>query len=163
MVDLYKKFVTKNVLPLFEETEFAVQKEPNFRVCFPDNTAIGETGKEQSDKIGLHKDSDYGHPTGEINFIVALTDIFDSNGLFFETFPKSNKFVPLKMGYGQFFQFYGNQCRHYNLLNVTKNTRVSLDFRVVPMSVYDEFNLEKSVHSGRKFVIGDYYVKMIAE
>jgi hypothetical protein len=37
--------------------------------------------------IGLHTDAEYGHQRGEMNFALALTPIFGTNGLFIESEP----------------------------------------------------------------------------
>lgn len=48
VVEMYNRFVKAKVLPLFDEKEFAVQKEPNFRVSIPENTAIGKNPYPES-------------------------------------------------------------------------------------------------------------------
>jgi hypothetical protein len=53
-------------------------------------------------------------------------------------------------------QFYGNQCFHYNRVNRGGRTRVSFDFRVIPLSEYrDDVDVKCSVQSSRRFTIGD--------
>jgi hypothetical protein len=56
------------------------------------------------------------------------------------------------------FRFYGNKCWHYNNINDTDATRVSVDFRIIPESMWD-YSSEKgaSVKSAMKFDIGSYY------
>lgn len=63
------------------------------------------------------------------------------------------------MEYGQIFRFYGNMCWHYNEVNDTGATRVSVDFRVIPESKwnYEAKRDGASVKSGLKFEIGSYY------
>lgn len=167
----YHEFVYNEVLPLFKEKRFAVQKEPTFRVSMPNNTAVGKTRQDFEDeanlseksvkeeRIGIHCDGQYKHPSGEINFFLGFTDVFDTNGMYFESSPGSDDFQPVNLKYGQIFHFYGNKCRHYNKRNKTGQTRVSVDFRVIPMSQYDQAEQQEkaSVHSKRRFVLGEYY------
>ena len=61
-----------------------------------------------------------------------------------------------EMNVGEFAIFNGNKCRHGNKPNRTEQTRVSLDFRVLPIDRYDE-NTEKTSYYGNKFVDGSYY------
>jgi hypothetical protein len=64
------------------------------------------------------------------------------------------------MDYGQVFRFYGNKCWHYNNLNDTGSTRVSVDFRIIPESRWDYSSSSDkgaSVKSAMKFDIGSYY------
>jgi len=164
MIDLYQKFVKDIVLPIFncEDNEFVVQKEPSFRVCPPKNTALGFRPNmgDPEDKIGIHCDGDYGHPENEINFMLTFGNQYGNNSCYVETSPYSNNFVALEMKYGEFIAFYGNRCRHFNRINDTGISRVSIDFRVMPLSKYDSNCEKESLHSKRKFLIGDYYVKM---
>lgn len=171
VIKRYQRFVRNEVLPLFKEKSFAVQKEPNFRISMPHNTAIGKKVSEENpietnkgkEKVGIHSDSMYGHPPGEINFIIGLTPVHGTNGLQFELKPNEGEFKSVEMDYGQFFQFYGNKCRHFNYVNDTEDTRISFDFRVIPMSQYDPNYTSESVHSKRKFLIGDYFEQVDLE
>lgn len=163
-IDLYYKFVKEQVLPLFkvETNEFVVQKDPCFRICLPNNTALGKrtTIEESNDKIGMHTDGEYGHPPGEINFMVSFGYQRESNSCYIETKVESNEFKPIEMNYGEFYSFYGNKLRHHNKTNITGEARVSIDFRVIPMTHYQEENAEVSLHGKRPFLIGGYYVRM---
>ena len=71
MNELYDNFVKNIILPYLNLNEALVQVYPTFRVQLPDNVAI----------CVEHYDSDekHNHPTGEINFIIALTDMFETN------------------------------------------------------------------------------------
>lgn len=42
--------------------------------------------------IGLHTDGEYGHQPGEMNFTLALTPFYGSNGLYVETEPGRGDF-----------------------------------------------------------------------
>ena len=161
MIILYQHFIKEVVLPLIncEDTEFVIQKEPSFRIHLPNNTALGYRPNrgDPDDKIGLHCDGDYGHQITEINFMLTFGPQFGNNSCYVETSPGNAIFVPLEMNYGEFISFYGNQCRHYNKRNDTNISRVSIDFRIIPLSKYDPNCNNISLHSKRKFLIGDYY------
>jgi hypothetical protein len=161
--ELYYKFIKEEIFPLFpiEIEEFVVQKDPSVRFCLPNNTSIGIRNGEDfnSEMIGCHCDTEFGHPPGELNFILSFTDMFNENSVYYESEPNKGDFTPIKMSYGSFFHFWGNKCRHYNKINKTGKSRLSYDFRIMPLSSYDEYFSKPSYH-GRKFIIGDYYIKM---
>jgi len=162
LLDTYYNFIREVVLPLFDEEELVVQKDPSFRIHLPNNTAIGyrPNMNDPVDMIGLHCDGDYGHPEGEINFMLTFSGQYGNNTCFVETFPESNIFEPIEMKYGEFASFNGNKCRHFNKRNDTGICRVSIDFRVIPKSKYNCNYKEISLHGKRKFLIGDYYIVM---
>jgi hypothetical protein len=156
MIDIYDNFIVNNILPIFKE-DIVVQKEPSFRICLPDNTALGKcTTDTDKNIIGLHCDGDYNHPPEEINFMLSITGQEGTNSCYIESQPNKGDFFPVKMNQGEYVSFYGNKCRHYNMLNDTGKTRISIDFRVIPLSKYKETD-SVAVHSNRKFAIGDYY------
>jgi hypothetical protein len=160
MVELYHSFLTTWLLPQLEEDEYIVQKEPSFRIHIPNNTALGKRGDEADDeKIGMHCDGDYNHPSTEVNYMLTVTGQTDTNSCYVETEPGKGDFHPINIRYGEVFRFYGNQCRHYNMRNITNNTRISFDFRVIPGSQYKE-ETAAAIHSGRKFVVGEYYMRL---
>ena len=163
IIDIYNKFIQNCILPLFKDTTLIVQKEPSFRIHLPNNTALGKRSDQGDDvRIGLHCDSWYNHPKEEINFILTITGQEDTNSCYIETQPKSNIFFPLKIQKGEFISFYGNKCLHYNMLNTTGKTRISLDFRVIPGSIYKD-SLDEAIHSKRKFIVGEYYTVFKSE
>lgn len=157
VVALYITFLKENILPLFNEDTLVVQKEPSFRVCLPNNTALGKRNDQpDTEIIGIHCDNDYGHPVEEINFMLSITGQEESNSCYIETVPNKGDFFPLNIPKGSFVSFNGNTCRHYNMKNITGKTRVSFDFRVIPFSHYKESE-HLAIHSKRSFKIGDYY------
>jgi hypothetical protein len=171
LVEVYRRFVKESVLPFLAdetgETEFLVQREPSVRVHLPNNTALGKRTGEAAGKdrpIGMHCDADYNHPANEINFILTLTGQAGTNSFYVESAPGKGDFVPVELKYGELFRFYGNRCRHYNRVNQTGDTRISLDFRVIPGTVVHPAAARASataaaVHSGRPFSaeVGGYY------
>jgi hypothetical protein len=160
--DYYYDFVRSYIFPLFpEETTLVVQKDPGFRVCPVDNTALGiREGENPDGPIGMHTDGEYNHPPEEVNFIVAVTEMWDTNSVYFESEPGKGDFSPLHLRRNEFVKIYANKLRHYNLRNNSGQTRVSLDFRVIPFSKYNPDYEKASVHGGRKMLIGDYFIRM---
>jgi hypothetical protein len=160
MVELYQRFLQTWLLPQLEEDEYIVQKEPSFRIHIPNNTALGKRGDEKDEEqIGLHCDADYNHPSGEVNYMLTVTGQSDTNSCYIESEPGKGDFHPIAIAYGEVFRFYGNKCRHYNKRNISQNTRISFDFRVIPASKYEEEGTV-AIHSGRKFTVGEYYIRM---
>lgn len=78
-----------------------------------------------------HRDMEYGHQVGEINFWMPLTDYHvTQTTLWVESKPDCNDFQPLNINYGIIAMFHGSLCRHYAPINKSEYTRVSLDFRI---------------------------------
>lgn len=159
--DIYYNFVKNEIGKLFPNEEYLiVQKDPCFRVCTPNNTALGIKSEDSNNIIGLHSDSDYNHPSTEVNYIIAITEMWNSNSVWIETSPMKGDFAPITLRWNEYLQFYGNKLRHHNVKNISGQSRVSLDFRVIPFSKYDDTYEKESVHGKRKFLIGDYFIKM---
>ena len=126
---MYKDFAKEILLPFLGLNEALLQIYPNFRVQFPENKAI-TTSHYDSDT--LHK-----HPYGEINFIIALTDMYDTNTIWTEKHCRRKDFVPLEQKAGDCICFAGNTYTHFNKLNKTGKTRVSFDLRILPLNYYN--------------------------
>lgn len=123
------------------------QKWPTFRVHLPNNLAVG----------AWHTDSEFNHPDGEINFLLPITRMFESNTIITESEPGLKDFKQIELEPGEVFMFNGNKCTHGNLPNRTGKTRVSLDFRVLKRSDYKASD-QTSITTGTKFILGEYYV-----
>jgi len=149
MQDEYNKFIQETVLPYLGLSEALVQKFPTLRIQLPDNVAI----------VVKHFDSDeqHKHPTGEINFISAFTDMYDTNTVMVEKMPRLEEYEPILLKAGETISFNGNKCSHYNQINKTGKTRISWDFRVLPLNYYDKNNELTSVTTNTKYVEGGYY------
>ncbi len=160
MIQLYHRFLQDWLLPQLEEDEYIVQKEPSFRIHIPNNTALGKRGDEEDEeRIGMHCDADYNHPASEMNYMLTITGQSDTNSCYTESEPGKGDFHPINIEYGEVFRFYGNRCRHFNKRNSSNATRISLDFRIIPASQYEEQDAV-AIHSGRKFTVGGYYMRM---
>lgn len=143
---LYRRFVDEVVGPLIAEP-FCFQSIPTFRVHLPGNVAVGE----------FHRDADYNHPEGEINFWVPFTEAYESNTVWIEKTLGSGEYAPAPpLSPGQFLIFDAVRWRHGNVANDTGATRVSFDFRCIPLSQYNEVEA-RSVNTNQKLTIGDYF------
>jgi len=143
---LYERFIIDVIASLFDE-DFLYQKFPTFRVHLQGNIAVG----------AFHNDADFGHPNGEINYIIPLTDSDDTATVWVESEPGKEDFKPIPMRVGELIQFDGNHLTHGNKKNETGCTRVSMDFRVLPISKYNPENETESVTRRTKFQEGAYY------
>ena len=71
--------------------KLVVQKTPNIRFHLQYNSNIGKRQTDPSDDIiGLHYDNEFNHPIEEYNIILSVTDMFDTNSLYYENHPNSN-------------------------------------------------------------------------
>ena len=143
----YKNFIKNEIAVLFDE-EIIYQYMPSFRIHLPRDQAIH---KWHYDSDPLHR-----HPDWEINCQIALTEMYDTQATWVEPIPGLKDFVPMNMNYGEFYLFNGNKCTHGNKINETDKTRVSFDFRIMPLSRYVDVKRE-SVTANKKFTIGEYY------
>jgi hypothetical protein len=149
--DEYAKYINDVILPYLGLEEALVQTFPSFRVQLPNNVAI----------VVNHYDSDeqHQHPTGEINFIYALTDMYDTNTVQVEKSPRMEIYDPILLKAGETICFNGNKCKHHNIINETGKTRVSWDFRVLPLNYYVENNTGLSASTNKKYIEGSYYTR----
>lgn len=160
-METYKKFIDENIRPLFpNEKSLVIQKTPNLRISFPNLTAIGKYKNDTHGIIGLHCDSDFGHFHKEINVIVPLTKMFDTNSIYYEPFVDSNidlnKYNHIELDETEFGLIYLNKLKHYNRQNQTGLTRMSFDLRVIP---YSEYSKNIDFFKNTKFELGNYFIK----
>ena len=88
--------------------------------------------------IQRHRDAQYGHQAGELNFWMPLSPLARTNTtLWVESAPDADDFHPLLVDVGQIGVFHGTSCRHYVPPNASRFTRVSLDFRVGVEGCFD--------------------------
>jgi hypothetical protein len=140
----YEALIDEIIAPIVSEP-FCFQMVPTFRVHLPDNVAVGE----------FHRDADYAHLAGEQNFWLPLTAAWDTNSVWIED-PETTRLWAVSAFPGQIVQFDALNLMHGNLLNDTGSTRVSFDFRCIPLRVYVPKG-GTSVNVGRRLEIGDYY------
>jgi len=147
--ETYTNFIANFVRPYVDE-DIIYQKWPTFRVHLPNNLAVG----------AWHTDAEFNHPEGEINFILPITRMFESNTVITESEPGLRDFKQVELEPGELFVFNGNKCMHGNLPNKTGSTRISLDFRVLKKSDYSSEKNKSSITTNTKFVVGEYYERL---
>lgn len=144
----YDKLIKDFIRPLYTE-QIVYQKKPTFRIHMPGNVAVGE----------FHKDKDYSHSSNELNYWLPFTKAFDTNTVWIESEENKKDFKPYELEYGQILVFQGAILEHGNKPNQTDVSRVSIDFRVMPFSLYDEKEqlAKKSTHLSIPMTIDNYY------
>jgi hypothetical protein len=131
---------------------FIYQKLPTLRLHFDNNWATPEFHVDTQDG--------YFHPHGEINFIVPVTECFGNNSVWIESEPSKGDYHPVKMQPGDLLSFSGGTCKHGNKMNDTSKSRISFDFRIMPLSKYDPTFSKSSATRSTKFIIGEYYKEL---
>ena len=152
--EIYTKFASEVLLPYLGLEEALVQKFPTYRIQLPNNRAV----------VIKHHDSDelHRHPKGEINFIYALTDMFATNSIQVEKTARMGNFETINLKQGECLSFNGNLCDHYNDINKTGQSRMSFDFRILPLNYYDPEYSKDSVTKKVKYIDRGYYKRIKA-
>jgi len=151
--------LTERILPYvvaeLGDTELWIQQSPTLRIDPIGCKAIRLTHTDS--------DPDHRHPVGELNFVFALTDMFDTNTIWCETEPGKRDFQPLNAKQGTLFRFPGNSHLHTNKKNTTDRSRLSFDFRIITAQRGNQWLEQQqasdvvSFTQGLKFVPGGYY------
>ncbi len=143
---VYYSFIKDIVAPRYNE-DILFQRFPTFRCHLPGNVAVG----------AFHNDAEFNHPENEVNYILPINNADSSASVWVESVPGEKDFRPIVMRAGELIEFDGNKLTHGNKVNITGKTRVSIDFRVLPLSAYKEGDPKESVTRKTKFKIGEYY------
>ena len=149
-LDKYQSFINEYVRPLYSD-RIVVQKKPTFRICYPNNIAVGEYHKDK-----WYRDGEWAEQVKELNFFLPFTDAFDTNTIWVESEEDKKDFAPMNCKYGEFIQWDGPNLLHGNKLNETGKTRISIDFRVIEYKNYLPSE-HGSINLKKKFKIGEYY------
>lgn len=160
--DMYINFIQNIIKPTYypDETHLVIQKTPNIRLHLPNCTNIGKRPTDPNEHIiGVHKDVEFGHSENEMNYILPITKMYDTNSLYFENGLDTTfeDFSNLKLDTNEYAQLYLNQLRHYNKINTTNKTRISMDFRIIPFSKYKETQ-NKTETCKMHLTIGNYFI-----
>ena len=139
----YRRFVQFLQRPIGQSLIF--QRKPTFRIHLPGNLSVGD----------YHRDSDYGHPLEEINIWVPVTQAKNTATIWIESECGKNDFHPVELNNGEFLIF-DSALRHGNEINSEGYTRVSMDFRVIPKSLYTDSE-RLTANRGHKLSLGHYY------
>ena len=153
ILDLYDKFVLNIIRPLYDE-EIVYQKIPTFRVHLSGNIAVGEYHKDKSYRKGGWSDL-----VKEMNYYLPFTNTNDENTIWVESKEDKSDFSPMNLKYGECMQWDGMNMTHGNKINRSKDTRVSVDFRIIDENNYVPSQYG-SINTKTPFSIGGYYEKM---
>ena len=145
---LYTKFVN-HLKERFGYEEIIYQKIPTFRVHLVENLGVGE----------WHRDRTYNHGVSEVNFWLPFTDTYDTNTIWSESKEGMEDFRSYDVKYGEVLIFDGANLLHGNKINKTKDTRVSIDFRLVDPHRFVS-NDGKSINGITSFTVGGYFEKL---
>lgn len=144
----FKDFIYYISSEIFKE-DLVYQRRPTLRIQFPNNKAVG----------GFHRDREYNHPIEEVNIWVPLTPAFNTNTIWIESEFDKEDYSPMNLNFGQGVIF-DSGLKHGNKVNVENLTRLSFDFRVIPLSKWMEIKNENSKYSRDqhlKFELNEYY------
>jgi len=147
--DIYKNLIKDVIKENFNEM-ILYQTKPTLRIHIVGNWATPE----------FHCDSQpgYNHPKGEVNFIIPITKCYGSNAVWCESEPDKKDYKPMEGKYGEIISFNGNILKHGNKINNETDSRISFDFRILPISKYNPKNHKfTSGTRNLKFEIGSYY------
>mgnify|MGYP001227212261 CR=1 FL=1 len=142
---IYRRFIENEIRPLFDES-IIYQKIPTFRTQVPNNLGVAE----------WHRDSDYSHFRGEMNIFLPLTRAHDTATVWTESAEGREDYAPLNADPGEFYVWLGSVWNHGNKMNDTGVSRVSIDFRVMPLAQYKETDNVSTTYK-MKMTIGEYF------
>ena len=151
--EIYTDFIREIIFQLFSEEESLIyQTTPSFRIQYPNSKAV----------TTIHCDSDknHKHPLGEINILIPLTNMTNTSTIWIESLPNMADWKPINLTSDEFIVWNGNRCRHFNKVNKTGETRISMDFRILPKICYDPTYNELTATTKQRFIIGEYYSEM---
>ena len=175
----YVEFIKNIISPLFDDSIY-YQVVPTFRFHFPN-----QAGYNWNDRY--HTDVMLGHPPFEFNIWIPFTDVYESNSMRLASYEDSIELIgqcnddfeilaekaqyddsfikklqdrskSLKMNYGEFIIF-DPRCLHCTQYNDTKDTRISMDIRIIMKSELKKYSRTYKT-TGRKkmpFVPGHYF------
>ena len=144
---LYVEFVN-HIKERFGYEEIVYQRIPTFRAHLVENLGVGE----------WHRDRTYNHGVTEVNFWLPFTDTYDTNTIWMESKEDLEDFMPYSVKYGEVLVFDGANLLHGNKINKTRDTRVSVDFRLVDPQKFIH-NEGKSINGITSFTVGGYFEK----
>lgn len=147
----YRQFICVVIRQLIGEP-IIYQKYPTLRIHIPNGKGVA----------AYHIDSDYNHPVDEFNIWIPFTFAKDTRSIWIESAPGKKDYNPQQVFYGQFLTFEGGKLSHGNEVNMTDETRVSIDFRIIPRSLWKPSDMKGLAYGKIRDVNGDdsYYAQM---
>ena len=154
--DVWFNFIKSVIKPYFKNNKILIQKLPSKNII-PSGCEIKYVHKIVDD-MNLHLDSaqPFYHPMFEENFWLPMTEADDLNDLYYLN---KNKKTRVNAKLDEIFHF-GNDVIHGSILkNNSENTRISLDFKALSVSNYDEKLISDKIiiKRGKKYKQNEWY------
>jgi|TARA_R110000744_G_C19328624_1_gene558321 hypothetical protein len=149
--DIYMRFLTEYIKPKFNNDDIAYQKIPTFRVHLLGNISVGEFHKDK-----YYRDESWAKKVQELNYFLPLTRAYGTNTIWTETEEDLGDYKEIRADYGECVEWSASNLTHGNKINRTSQTRVSIDFRVIPMSRYVGSD-HLTINVNMPFKVGGYY------
>ena len=147
---LYDRFIREVIQPIYRE-EIVYQAIPTFRICYPNNIAVGEFHKDKQ-----YRNKEWAEYVKEDNFFFPLNNAFETNTIWVESEEDKGDYSPINCNYGCIVKWDGSNLSHGNKINKTGRCRVSMDFRVIKKRNYVDNN-GFTINTNVRFNIGGYY------
>ena len=151
--DIYTQFLNDVIKPRYGE-EIVYQKIPTFRVHLPGNIAVGEFHKDK-----YYRDVKWAEKVKETNYYLPLTKAYGTNTIWMESEEGKEDFKGYDVSYGEILVFSGPNLLHGNQTNIEKDSRCSIDFRIVHPDNFKTSD-KGSVTANVKFKVGGYFEKL---
>lgn len=151
---VYERLIKEVVCPRLKAKLREGVPPTTFYYQYPPTLRLQPGRSEQFRRV--HRDAEYGHQVGEINFWMPLTDYAKTKvTLWVESAPDAGDFSPMELDYGAIGMFHGTLCRHQVPANKSPFTRVSMDFRIGIGACFDAgWSLQGINHShGRRELV----------
>ena len=97
-----------------------------------------------------------------MNYWLPVTRAFGTNSMWIEDEPGSDTYAPAVVSPGEVFRFDAVRNRHGNHPNETDVSRVSFDFRAMPLRDFVDHGLS-TVNAGRRMDLNGYYRRLFAD
>jgi hypothetical protein len=116
-------FFVDVIAPEFGVLHGNFQTPPMFRVHLPGCPSVS----------ALHRDRDYGMPSGRLNVWIPLTESHGNNSIWVTDDCEGQNLHPVNLTVGQVLIFDSANLLHGSFLNDTGRTRLSIDSRFTPL------------------------------
>lgn len=152
--EIYLNFLKDVIKPRFvndSNKTIVYQKIPSLRIHLPGNVAVGEFHKDK-----YYRNIKWAEKVNEISYYLPLTNAYNTNTLWAETREDKGDYRPFNAIYGETIEWDSSNLMHGNKDNVENDTRVSIDFRIIPKSRYINSD-HLAINTKIPFGIGEYY------
>ena len=88
-INLYDEFILNIIKPIYNE-KIVYQSIPTFRICYPNNIAVGEFHKDKH-----YRDVNWAEQVKEDNFFLPFTKAYDTNTVWVESEENKGDYAPI--------------------------------------------------------------------